>query len=52
MLGSGHPWVKKDGAVKQVVVHFGWPELEAFFEIMPLFEEAFDVWIVFADHAS
>ena len=40
------------GAVKEVVVHFRWPEVEACLEIKPHFEEIFDAWIVFADHAS
>ena len=40
------PWVKENGAVKEVVLHFSSPEVEAGFEDKPCFEEAFYEWKV------
>ena len=38
--------------MKEIIVRFGWPGLEAYFEIKPHFEETFDALIVIADYAG
>ena len=39
-----NPWVEKERAVEQVVMHDWWPVVEAGFKQQPRIEEAFDAW--------
>ena len=40
------PWVKENGAVEEIIVSGGGPEVETGFEINPCTQEAFYAWVM------
>ena len=44
------PRLKEDGAMKEVIMHAGRPEVETGFEIKPCTKETFNAWVVRIGH--